>query len=95
VAIQEVSQEQFIALNLFDHCRALWPEEHERGWFVDASEQLIGVLLEDRLTGLWGYSICRYRDDGHFHRIAVAADIPGAGMARMALVASMRRELAA
>jgi hypothetical protein len=95
MAIQEVSQDQFVALNLFDHCRALWPQEHERGWFIDTSEQLVGVLLEDVATGRWGYSICRYRDDGNFHRIAVGADIPGAGMARLELIAGMRREMAA
>jgi hypothetical protein len=95
VAIQEISKEQFAALNLFDHCRAHWDQERERAWFIDATEQLVGVLLEDAVSGLWGYSICRYRDDGEFHRIAVGSDIPGADFARLQLVASMRRELAA
>ena len=95
MAILEICKEQFGTFNLHDHCRSLWPEERERAWFIDASEQLVGVLLEDTDAGSWGYSICRYGDGGEFHRIAVAADFRSADMARLQLLAGMRRELAA
>jgi hypothetical protein len=95
MGVVEITQQQFGALNLYDHCRSLWPQERERGWFLDTSEKVVGVLLEDAETNTWGYSICRYRDDGEFHRIAVAADIRSADLARLHLVAAMRRELAA
>jgi hypothetical protein len=95
VAIQEISKEKFASLNLFDHCRAHWDQARERAWFIDTTEQLVGVLLYDADAGMWGYSICRYTDDGEFHRIAVASDFVSADMARLQLIASMRRELAA
>lgn len=95
MSIQEVSREKFDALKLYDHCRAHWPEEHERAWFVDISEQLVGVILQDMATGYWGYSLCRYRDDGQFHRIGVGADLTNAHMARLQLLATMQREFAA
>jgi hypothetical protein len=95
MAIVEITKERFGELNLYDHCRSLWPEDRERAWFIDTDEKLVGVLLEDAVAASWGYSICRYSDDGQFHRIAFAADIRSADIARLHLVASMRRELAA
>jgi hypothetical protein len=92
MAVVEITPQQFAALNLYDHCRSLWPQERERGWFIDTSKKLVGVLLEDAETKTWGYSICRHRDDGKFHRIAVTADISSADLARLNLVAAMRRE---
>jgi hypothetical protein len=91
VAIQEVSKQEFDDLNTFEHCAPLWPREEEWAWFVDSANTLVGVLLFHAETQLWGHSICRRADGGQYQRIAVATDIPSADMARLDLVASMRR----
>jgi hypothetical protein len=91
VAIQEISRDQFGALKVVNHCRAHWPEKQERAWFIDTSQKLVGCLLYNAETGYWGYSICCYREDGEFHRIAVGSDFLGADRARLDLVANMRR----
>jgi hypothetical protein len=89
--ISEISKEQYTALDVRKHCDGLWPAEDERAWFANPSNTLVGVLVHRPEKDLWGHSICLRDGGGKFRRIEVADDIPTAELARLDLVATMKR----
>jgi hypothetical protein len=91
VAVVEIPKSAFEQLSHVAECRVLWLKEHERAWFADTMGRVIGVLLEAPRSGCWSYSVCLRGEDGQYVRVAFAADIPSADLARLDLIATMRK----
>jgi hypothetical protein len=91
VAVVEIPESAFRQFNNIERCRSLWFEEFEREWFADTSGRVVGALVYDPSRSLWGYHVCVRGDDGNYARVALAADIPTADMARVDLVATMAK----
>ncbi len=91
MSIFQTTEKEFTELTVGERCQSTWPRECERAWFTDAANHVIGVLLFDPLSKLWGYALCIQSDDGDYRPAGQAADLTRPGVARHELVQAIQR----
>jgi hypothetical protein len=86
LTILEISKAEFDQLLL----ERLWPEENEWAWLAAQARRLVGVIVLDPATGIWGYSVCERACDKSYRRIAYANEYRDGLTAKRRLVEAMQ-----